>query len=215
MAYDLKIFTDNIEPSAVNQIYNMLAQPPFRDSKVRIMPDVHSGNGCVVGFTANLNGKVSPNTIGVDIGCGMLTVRLGKIKVDLKALDGFIRENIPSGGSLRKYYSEEQFIQRLRCFHELRDLDRIYRSLGTLGGGNHFIELDSDGDGELYLVIHTGSRNLGLQVAKLYQKKAIEACKNAAETEKKAAHDKLLSEGRAGELPEAFKRIAEKYASRT
>ena len=215
MSYDLKIYTDNIEPSTVHQIYTLLGQPTFRDAKVRVMPDAHSGNGCVVGFTATLSDKVCPNTIGVDIGCGMLTVELGKIDVDLKALDDFIRENIPSGGSLRKLYSEESFIRQLYCFDELRDLDRIYRSLGTLGGGNHFIELDKDEDGNLYLVIHTGSRNLGLQVAKLYQRKAVEACKNAAEAEKKSAHDKLMAQGRAGEIPETFKKIAEKYATRT
>ena len=178
MAYDLKIFTDNVEPVAVNQIYNLMAQPPFRDAVVRIMPDVHVGTGCVVGFTATMGDKIIPTVIGVDIGCGMLTVCLGPVEVDLKALDDFIRGNIPAGGELRPAYGDMEFVKSLRCFHELRDLDRIYRSLGTLGGGNHFIELDRDEEGNAFLVIHSGSRNLGTQVAKLYQKQAVQLCKS-------------------------------------
>lgn len=184
MGYDLQIFTDNIEPAAVNQIYNLMVQPPFRDAKVRIMPDVHVGNGCVVGFTATMGDQVIPNVIGVDIGCGMLTVSLGKTEVDAGALDDFIRENIPSGSDLHKNYAELKYLRDLHCYRELRDTDRVYRSLGTLGGGNHFIELDRDEDGNLYLVIHSGSRNLGTQVAKLYQQKAVQLCKSTPERSK-------------------------------
>lgn len=177
MAFDLKIYTENVDPVAVNQIYNLLAQPTFADSKVRIMPDVHVGSGCVVGFTATLGNKVCPNVIGVDIGCGMLTVDLGKNEIDLKALDDFIRANIPAGSALRSSYGDMDFVKKLHCYKQLRDLDRVYRSLGTLGGGNHFIEVDRDDEGNHYLVIHTGSRNLGLQVAKYYQQQAVIACK--------------------------------------
>lgn len=215
MSYDLKIFTENVDAVAVNQIYTLMAQPPFNDSRVRIMPDVHMGTGCVVGFTATLGDKVIPNVIGVDIGCGMLTVELGKIDIDLKALDDFIVENIPTGGNLRKGYSEVGFIKMLKCFDELRDLDRVYRSLGTLGGGNHFIELDRDDEGNIYLIIHTGSRNLGLQVAKLYQQKAVLACKGAADAARKAAHDRLMAQGKAAELQAELERITREYASRT
>lgn len=215
MSYDLKIFTENVDAVAVNQIYTLMAQPPFNDSRVRIMPDVHIGTGCVVGFTATLGDKVIPNVIGVDIGCGMLTVELGKIDIDLKALDDFIVENIPTGGNLRKGYSEVGFIKMLKCFDELRDLDRVYRSLGTLGGGNHFIELDRDDEGNIYLIIHTGSRNLGLQVAKLYQQKAVLACKGAADAARKAAHDRLMAQGKAAELQAELERITREYASRT
>ncbi len=215
MSYDLKIFTDNIEPAAVNQIYNLLSQPPFRDSKVRIMPDVHYGAGCVVGFTAVMGDKIIPNVIGVDIGCGMLCVELGKTDIDLAALDTFIRDNIPSGSAVRKSYSDMDLVKSLRCYRELTDLDRIYRSPGTLGGGNHFIEVDRDEAGNGYLIIHSGSRNLGLQVAKLYQKKAVDACKQAGNAAKSAAHDRLMAQHRAADLPEELRRISLEHAQRT
>ena len=215
MAYDLKIFTENVEPTAVNQIYNLLSQPPFADSKVRIMPDVHYGSGCVVGFTATLGNRVIPNVIGVDIGCGMLTACLGKADIDLEELDGFIHRSIPAGSSLRKSYGDMDFIKDLYCYGELRDLDRIYCSLGTLGGGNHFIELDRDEEDNKYLVIHTGSRNLGLQVAKLYQQKATLACKNAAEATKKEVHDRLAAQGRMAEIPDELVKITARFAKRT
>lgn len=215
MAYDLKIFTENIEPVAVNQIYNLLSLPPFADSKVRIMPDVHLGSGCVVGFTATMSDKVIPNIIGVDIGCGMLTACIGKADIDLEELDKFIHGNIPAGSNLHKHYGDMDFVKKLYCFNELRDMDRIYCSLGTLGGGNHFIELDRDEDGNLYLVIHTGSRNLGLQVAKLYQQKAVIACKSSSEAAKKEAHDRLIAQGRAADIPDEFKKITEIFAART
>ena len=215
MGYDLQIFTDNIEPAAVNQIYNLMAQPPFRDSKVRIMPDVHVGNGCVVGFTATMGDKVIPNVIGVDIGCGMLTACLGKIHVDLPALDDFIRENIPAGSNLHKDYAEMKFVRELYCYGELRDLDRVYRSLGTLGGGNHFIELDRDQEGQLYLVIHSGSRNLGTQVAKLYQSKAVKACKGSAEEARLALQARLKREGKAARYADELAALNARWAERT
>lgn len=215
MAYDLKIFTDNIEPAAINQIYNLLSQPPFQNSKVRIMPDVHLGSGCVVGFTATLENKVIPNVVGVDIGCGMLTVCLGKVETDLKALDDFIHEKIPSGSNLRKNYSKMDFVKNLYCYSELRDFDRIYCSLGTLGGGNHFIEVDCDDEGNYYLVVHSGSRNLGLQIAKIYQQKAIFICKNSAEVAKREAHDRLMAENRATDIPDELVKVSAMYAHRT
>ena len=215
MAYDLKIFTENIEPAAINQIYTLLSQPPFQDSKVRIMPDVHLGSGCVVGFTADIKNKVIPNVIGVDIGCGMLTACLGKADIDLKALDDFIHQNIPAGSNLRKNYADLDIVKDLFCYKELRDLDRIYCSLGTLGGGNHFIELDADDSGNHYLIIHTGSRNLGLQVAKLYQQKAVTACKTAAEAAKKDAHNRLVAEGRVADIPDELSKISLAFSERT
>lgn len=211
MNYDLKIFTENIEPEAVNQIYELIRLAPFKDAKIRIMPDVHYGKGCVVGFTGTSNDKIIPNVIGVDIGCGMLTVKLGKQTLDVAALDNFIRNNIPAGSAVHKHYKETDLIKKMRCFKDLRNLDKLYCSSGTLGGGNHFIEIDTDDDGEYYLVIHTGSRNLGQQVALLYQKKAIEMCKNAAEEQKNEAHKKLISEGRISEIPDALKQISEQF----
>lgn len=215
MAQNLKIFAERVDGVTLNQIYTIMAQPSFINEKIRIMPDTHIGTGCVVGFTATMGDKVIPNIIGVDIGCGMLTVPLGKIEPDLKALDEFIIKTIPTGGNLRAEYGEIDLVKRLKCFKELDDLDRVYRSLGTLGGGNHFIELDKDDEGNKYLIIHTGSRNLGLQVAKIYQKKAVLACKSSADKARQEAHDRLMAQGRVEELHSEYEAITKKYAERT
>ena len=215
LSHDLKIYTENIEPIAQNQIYTLISTPAFEGARVRIMPDVHAGTGCVVGFTSTPTDRVIPNVIGVDIGCGMLTVKLGQIDLDAVALDNFINESIPAGSSLRKNFGDVDFIRELICYGELRELDRIYRSLGTLGGGNHFIEIDRDDSGEYYLVIHTGSRNLGLQVAKLYQQKAVSECKGASDKAKAEAHDYLMARGRAADIPDELARISALGAKRT
>lgn len=215
MENNLKIFTQNIEPEAVNQIYNLLAQPPFANSAVRIMPDVHVGMNCVVGFTSTLGDKIIPNVLGSDLGCGMLTVELGKSDFPLDALDGFIRAKIPCGSNYRKEVNGEAHVKKLKCFSELRDYDRLYGSLGTLGGGNHFIEVDVGDEGERYLVIHSGSRNLGLQVAKIYQKLAVSDCKFCAEEKKAAASDRLKAMGRQADIPAELQRISAEFAYKT
>lgn len=172
---NLKIFTKNVEQEAVDQIELLLAQDAFKDCKVRIMPDVHAGKGCVIGFTADLGEKVIPNIVGVDIGCGMLCVSLGQTDIDFEKLDNVIRSYVPSGRDVHEgriiRFDE---LQELKCYRELRDTKRLERSIGTLGGGNHFIEVDVAEDGYKYLVIHTGSRNLGKQVADYYQNLAFE-----------------------------------------
>ena len=215
MSNDLKIFTENIEPEAVNQVYNLIVQPPFKEAKVRIMPDVHMGMNCVVGFTSTYSDKLIPNVLGSDLGCGMLTVYLGKGEISLKALDDFIRAKIPFGSNFRKDSGGESLVKKLYCFSELRDFDRLYGSLGTLGGGNHFIEVDRDGDGGLYLVIHSGSRNLGLQVAKIYQHLAVNDCKRCADEEKATVSEKLKACGKQADIPSALARISAKYAHKT
>lgn len=175
MMSDLKIFTKNVEQEAVDQIELLLVQDAFKDCKVRIMPDVHAGKGCVIGFTADLGEKVIPNIVGVDIGCGMLCVSLGQTDIDFEKLDNVIRSYVPSGRDVHEgriiRFDE---LQELKCYRELRDTKRLERSIGTLGGGNHFIEVDAAEDGYKYLVIHTGSRNLGKQVADYYQNLAFE-----------------------------------------
>lgn len=174
---NLKIFTNNIEDNAKEQIDTLLKQEAFEDSKIRIMPDVHSGIGCVIGFTGDLGDKVIPNIVGVDIGCGILCVELGNIDVDFEKLDNVIREYVPSGREVHK--GRIKIFHRLndlKCYRLLKDAKRLERSLGTLGGGNHFIEIDIDKYNNKYLVIHTGSRNLGKQVAEIYQEKAIRLC---------------------------------------
>lgn len=170
---DLKIFAKTIDAKAKTQIDTLLAQPAFADCKVRIMPDVHAGIGCVIGFTADLGDKVIPNIVGVDIGCGMLTVGLGNIDIDFDKLDCVIRENVPSGMNVNETPNSPFVLQELKCYGNLKNIDWIERSLGSLGGGNHFIEVDTDDKGNKYLVIHTGSRNLGKQVAEYYQAMAI------------------------------------------
>ena len=166
---DLKIFTDNIDEIALKQIDELLEQEAFKDSKVRIMPDVHAGKGCVIGFTGDLGDKVIPNIVGVDIGCGLYCASLGKIDIDYEKLDKFINENIPSGMNVNDRIIEDFDIKQLYCYDDLKHYSWIKKSVGSLGGGNHFIEIDKDEEDNKYLVIHTGSRNLGSQVADLYQ----------------------------------------------
>ncbi|MDR1463907.1 MAG: RtcB family protein [Oscillospiraceae bacterium] len=170
-----KIFTDNAEPEAVGQILHLLNQAFAAGSRIRIMPDTHAGAGCTIGTTMTITDKAVPNLVGVDIGCGMETVLLrADVRPELQRLDKIIHERIPAGFSIRETphpYLEEIDLTALRCAHHV-NLPRAERSLGTLGGGNHFIELDRDEDERLYLVIHSGSRNLGKQVAEYYQKAA-------------------------------------------
>lgn len=174
---DLKIFTNNIEDSALEQIQLLLEQEAFKSCKVRIMPDVHAGSGCVVGFTADLKDKVIPNIVGVDIGCGMSWVKVHG-DLDLKLLDDTIKQYIPSGMNIRENELENQMnLTDLYCYKKLSNPDNyLQRSLATLGGGNHFIEIDKDDENNNYLVVHTGSRNLGKQICEIYQKKALENC---------------------------------------
>ena len=186
---DLKIFTDNIEPEALNQIYTLIKQPAFADCKVRIMPDVHAGKGCVIGFTADLGDKVIPNIVGVDIGCGMLCCEIGKMDVDYAKLDSVIRKHIPAGRAVRDEEISFCQLEDLYCKDQLKNMEWLKCSLGTLGGGNHFIEVDTDSDGMKYLVIHTGSRNLGKQVAEVYQQMAIDDMRG---TDKLAEESKKL-----------------------
>lgn len=175
---DLKIFTNNIEESAKEQINKILSIESFKENKIRIMPDVHAGASCVIGFTAKLQDKIIPNIIGVDIGCGMKLVELGDIDIDFQKLDKVIQDNIPSGFNTRdSRICKFQDLENLYCYRELKDTKRMHRSLGTLGGGNHFIEVDKDDKNNKYLIIHTGSRNLGKQVADYYQQLAVDLCK--------------------------------------
>ena len=174
-----KIFTDNAEASALTQIEHLLNQEFITGSKVRIMPDVHSGMGCTIGMTMTITDKVVPNLVGVDIGCGMETVLLhSKHKhVELAQLDKAIHKLIPSGFSVRSTphgFCEQIDLSELRCINHM-DMRRAALSIGTLGGGNHFIELDKDDDGQLYLIVHSGSRNLGKQACDYYQNLAADS----------------------------------------
>lgn len=211
---NLKIFTENIEEKAIKQIDELLEQEPFKDCKVRIMPDVHAGKGCVIGFTADLGNKVIPNIVGVDIGCGMLCVELGNIELNLEKLDNIINKYIPAGRNIREQkLIDFEKINELYCLRELKESKKFNRAIGTLGGGNHFIEVDIDDEDNKYLVIHTGSRNLGKQVADYYQNLAIELCSGKEELFKKK--EKIIKEykeqGRKSEIQQALKDLEKEY----
>lgn len=211
---DLKIFTSNIEEQATQQIDLLLQQEPFKNCKVRIMPDVHAGKGCVIGFTADLGEKVIPNIVGVDIGCGMLCVELGKVDIDLEKFDKVVNDYIPAGRNIRELNIEKfDSINELYCLRELKETKKFNRAIGTLGGGNHFIELDIDVDENKYLVIHTGSRNMGKQVAEYYQNLAIELCSGKEEMfEKKEYIIRTYKEqGRKLEIQKALKELEKEY----
>ena len=217
---DLKIFTENIEHEALNQIYTLVKQPAFSDCKIRIMPDVHAGAGCVIGFTADLGEKVIPNIVGVDIGCGMLTTNLGNIHIDFEKLDNVIRKYVPSG---RKVHEEENLsvasdiIEKLHCKEQLKNINWLKRSCGTLGGGNHFIEVDNDRNNNKYLVIHSGSRNIGKQVAEIYQQMAIDDI--SGKSNFKQDSEKLIAEykkcKREIEISNAIKELKQSYKTNT
>lgn len=215
---NLKIFTNNIEPQALSQIYTLMSQPAFADCKVRIMPDVHAGAGCVIGFTADLGEKVIPNIVGVDIGCGMLTVNLGQIDIDYAELDSIIHMYIPSGRNVHAAATYPiKTMKQLYCYDALKNKDRIRCSLGTLGGGNHFIEIDEDTKGNKYLVIHSGSRNLGKQVADYYQKVAVDnlyGTNDLAQAQNELIAS-LKAQGREREISGVIKELHKSYKVKT
>ncbi|WP_347294105.1 RtcB family protein [uncultured Duncaniella sp.] len=224
--YDVKIFTDNIEENALEQIKSLLSIDVFSNKKIRIMPDVHAGAGCVIGFTGDLGDKVIPNIVGVDIGCGMRILKLGRIAdIDFHAFHEHILTNVPSGMIVREerfgfkplvgeemeiYREAKRLVTELRCYRELKDSGRINKAIGSLGGGNHFIELDKDDEENIYLVIHTGSRNLGKQVADIYQNRAINHMTEGAdefETTIKRIIEEYKTAGRRSELQGVIKKM--------
>lgn len=177
---DCKIFTDAVEDSALEQVNRFINNESFKGLKTRFMPDIHAGEGSVIGTVVELGDRIIPNIVGVDIGCGMLSYKLDILDVDLKALDTFIHENIPSGFRINS--KQENIGINLAtdiecvCAELGIKAHRPLLSLGTLGGGNHFIELGRDEEGYLWLTVHTGSRNFGLQVANYHQKIAKSRC---------------------------------------
>ena len=197
-----------IEDAAIEQIRRMCDYAFTEGSKIRIMPDVHAGKGCTIGTTMTIHDKAVPNVVGVDIGCGMYTVRLLETAIDFEHLDE-AAHYVPSGMNVWEGRRESFDLEALRCYRELKDAKRLQRSLGTLGGGNHFIEVDRASDGTLYLVIHTGSRNLGKQVAEYYQHLAVELNQGREEYFKK--RDALIAEykaaGRRKEIQPALKAL--------
>ena len=201
-----------VEDEAIEQIRRMCDYPMTAGSRIRIMPDVHAGKGCTIGTTMTIEDKVVPNVVGVDIGCGMYTVSLGDQPLDLEKLDE-AAHYIPSGKNVWEGRQERFDLTELKCYRDLKETKRLERSLGTLGGGNHFIEVDEASDGTRYLVIHSGSRNLGKQVAEIYQKIAVQLDKGYEEYYRK--RDEIIrtykEAGRRKEIQAAVKELYKEY----
>lgn len=198
-----------VEEKAIEQIRRMCDYEFTKGSRIRIMPDVHAGKGCTIGTTMTIVDKAVPNIVGVDIGCGMYTVKLGAVEIDFEKLDE-AAHFVPSGMNIWEGRQERFDLQELRCYRSLQNTKWLERSLGTLGGGNHFIEVDEAADGTKYLVIHSGSRNLGKQVAEIYQQLAVELSKGKEDYLKK--RDAIIKEykeaGRRSEIQEALKQLS-------
>lgn len=175
---DAVVFSDEIDSGAEGLLRALCGSPISQNSKIRVMPDVHAGKGCAVGMTMTISDCVAPGLIGPDIGCGMTVLKVGGRRPELQKLDKTIREAIPAGCGLRTKihrFSEEIDLKALNCSRHIQE-EKAKRSVGTLGGGNHFIELDRSSDGSFWLIIHSGSRNLGAEVANFYQKAAFDSC---------------------------------------
>lgn len=205
-------FADQIEDGAREQLASLCDMEAFASSKIRIMPDVHAGKGCTIGTTMTVTDKIVPSMVGVDIGCGMYTVYLGNIDIDFEKVDT-ISHSIPSGRNVWEGRQERFDLTTLRCYRNLKDTKRLERSIGTLGGGNHFIEIDEDENGGKYLVIHSGSRNLGTQVAEFYQNIAIDL--NSGKEEYFKQRDEIIrtykEQGRRCEIQDALKALENEF----
>lgn len=207
----ITIYQDQVDQETLSQISLLSDQPFTKGSKIRIMPDCHAGKGCVIGTTMTITDKIVPNLVGVDIGCGMLMSSLGTSPIDFPALDDFIHQAIPSGMAIHESQQDCAIdLHQLRSYSALKNSDRFTRALGTLGGGNHFIEIDQDEKGEHYLVIHSGSRNLGKQIAEYYQDLAIQEGRNNVFNKEEAVEHMIArykQEGRNREIEAALKKI--------
>lgn len=204
MRDNVKIFGGIIENEAIEQIGKLSGYEPYKDSKIRIMPDVHAGKGCTIGTTMTIDKAVTPNLVGVDIGCGMYVVPLGKVHIDLARFDEVVNAKIPSGFNIHDM--EQRICMELNMLHcrEAIDFDIAQRSIGSLGGGNHFIELNEDEEGNKYLVIHSGSRNLGVRICGYYQKIAIRECEKRIKNKSDIIAE-LKAQGREKEIQAAIK----------
>lgn len=204
-----------VEEEAIEQIHRMCDYEFTEGSKIRIMPDVHAGKGCTIGTTMTINDKVVPNIVGVDIGCGMYTVELGPVNIDFERVDAAVHE-IPSGRGVWEGRMERFDLTGLACYRSLKQTKRLERSLGTLGGGNHFIEIDVASDGNKYLVIHSGSRNLGKQVAELYQALAVDL--NLGKANYFEQRDEIIrtykEQGRRSEIQAALKSLEAEWKAK-
>ena len=209
-------FATVVEEEAIAQIRRMCDYPLTEGARVRIMPDVHAGKGCTIGTTMTVVDKACPNVVGVDIGCGMYTVKLNDTVLDFERIDE-AAHYIPSGMNVWEGRQERFDLTALRCFRSLKDTRRLERSLGTLGGGNHFIEIVRASDGAYYLVIHSGSRNLGKQVAEIYQQLAVDLHSGKEDLFRKEAEliRTYKEAGRRKEIQTALKALRKEYRNKT
>lgn len=209
---EAKVFTDVADNESISQVINLLNQPYISGSRIRMMPDIHAGAGCTIGTTMTITDKVCPNLVGVDIGCGMETIRIDESNFDPRKLDRVIREGIPSGFSVLD--QEHKFASRIElgklyCAQHI-NVSRARKSIGTLGGGNHFIEADRDDDGNIYIVIHSGSRHLGLEIANYYQEAAYKSLTSYDPAEIKSVISALKEAGRQREIESVLKTMKSK-----
>lgn len=207
-----KCYTDVLEPGAYAQIQRICDDKIFYDSKIRIMPDVHAGKGCTIGTTMTISDKIVPEMVGVDIGCGMETIRIAEKDIDFEKLDTIIRENIPCGNKIRNQaheFNSKIDLEKLRCASRV-DLNRAALSIGTLGAGNHFIELDRDNMNNIYIVIHSGSRHLGCEVAKYYQDQGKLSLQECAKFQRREIIENLKNEGKSKEIQSVLDSLKDK-----
>lgn len=215
-----KVFAKTIEDEAIQQIESLSNSDAYSGCQIRIMPDCHAGKGCTIGTVIKLDKRVVPNTVGVDIGCGMKVVKLGKVDIDLQKFDEAVYKLIPSGFNINDEASvyihglvDGCMFGKFRAWDCINSMDAVYRSVGSLGGGNHFIELDVNEGGEKFLVIHTGSRNLGVRVCNYYQNLAYEYCHKKV-VNKSEIIAKLKSEGREKEIQRTIKQLCTRNISK-
>lgn len=207
-----KVFTDVVDEASILQVISLLNQPYAEGERVRMMPDIHAGAGCTIGTTMTIRDKICPNLVGVDIGCGMETIRIKESHIEPERLDKVIREGIPSGFNIRTKahrFSKSIDLSGLCCAKKV-NIDRAYNSIGTLGGGNHFIEANRDDEGSIYIVVHSGSRHLGLEIANYYQEAAYNALTSYSKEEIDSVIETLKASGRANEIQGALKRLKSK-----
>ena len=204
---EVKVFAETFEQEAYDQIKMLANFEPYQNAKIRIMPDSHAGKGCTIGTTMIITDKVTPNLVGVDIGCGMLVVEIREREINLKELDNVIHEYVPSGFNIHLTPIHSFDFKSLRCAKHV-NLERALLSIGSLGGGNHFIEVDRSEDGGLYLVIHSGSRNLGVGVCNYYQSLAYANLSSLAD-KKKELIAVLKAQGREKDINSELQKLSQ------
>ena len=203
---EAKIFTDIVDEASISQVLLLLNQEFVSDSKIRLMPDIHAGAGCTIGTTMTITNKIVPNLVGVDIGCGMEVIEVKEKHIELGKLDKLIYEKIPSGFNLREKshrYFKNINLEDLYCYKQI-DKKRAEKSLGTLGGGNHFIEANKDDEGNIYIVVHSGSRHLGLEVANYSQEEGYKELNGSAQKDIDTLIMELKAQGKQKEIQKSI-----------